>query len=652
MGEIRDTRSAGMLYDFVKAVPPFSLLPDQELRDLASTLILQPFPKGQVILSPKGPPTEALYIIRSGGVKFFIPSRSEAKEELAIDIRGEGELFGFFSLLSNRPSPFSIVSEEDTLCLLINKKTFLRLMDSYSDFLLYFTMGPSKGFKPSDETPEGRIKIVPAPEPDILLFSARVGDIMQKRVVTCSEKETAVKAASLMTSRNVGCLLVKNESDEPVGILTDGDIRRKLVASGRLSDPPVGDIMTSPLISVSPEFFLFDAILLMIRKGIKYLPIMKDNALIGIISERDLMISQGNNPVAIIRKIQKSLTIGELAVIRGEINRSMNIMLERGGKAREICQLITQLNDHLAERIIELSIESLSENGGGLPPLPFAWLALGSEGRQEQTLSTDQDNAMVFNDSDPSTEEKARGYFLALGEAVVAGLESCGFPRCNGNMMASNPTWCQPLRVWKEYFNKWIFQRDLSAQDILVSSIFFDFRSIYGTDQLASDLRKYVLEAVPKSKVFLPHMALRSLELKTPLSFFNRFVLERSGKYKNHLNIKRHGLLPLVDPVRILALEQGISRNNTLERIDALAERKVFSASDAKDLHDAFSLMIIMRLQHHLDIMKKGEELHDYIKPSELSMIQRYNLKMSFKAIEKLRGQIEIRYGLTSLRKQ
>jgi CBS domain-containing protein len=185
-----------------------------------------------------------------------------------------------------------------------------------------------------------------------------------------------------------------------------------------------------------------------------------------------------------------------------------------------------------------------------------------------------------------------------------------------------------------------------------VSSIFFDFRSIYGKDQLAADLRKFVLEAVPKSKVFLPHMALRSLELKTPLSFFNRFVLERSGKYKNHLNIKRHGLLPLVDPVRILALEQGISRNNTLERIDALAERKVFSASDAKDLQDSFSLMIIMRLQHHLDLMKQGNELHDYIKPSELSMVQRYNLKMSFKAIEKLRGQIEIRYGLTALRKQ
>ena len=644
------TRSAGLLYDFIRNVPPFNLLPDHELRDLASTVSVQSFPKGTVILSPDGNPTQFLYMIRSGGVRFYLREQSE---EVPIDVRSEGELFGFVSLLSSRPSPFKIVAERDTLCLLIDKNTFLRLMDSYHSFLLYFTMGPSKGFKEAEEEkPAAGIAGPFGPEPDILLFSARVGDIMHKNVFKCRENKTAVEAARLMTERNIGCLLVAGKDGGAVGIITDGDIRRKLVASGRMQDLPVAEIMSSPLISVPPDYFLFDAILLMIRKGIKYLPVTKDGDLMGIISERDLMISQGNNPVAIIRKIQKSSAIEELAAARADINRSLSLMLERGGKAREICQLITQLNDHLAARVIILSIEGLKEEGSGPPPLPFAWLALGSEGRQEQTLSTDQDNALIFADSDPSSEGKAKAYFLKLAEKVVAGLEACGFPRCNGNMMASNPTWCQPLGTWKQYFHKWIFQRDLSAQDILVSSIFFDFRSIFGDDSLAGQLRDHVFEAIPQSKVFLPHMALRSLELKTPLSFFNRFVLERSGKYKNHLNIKRHGLLPLVDSVRILSLEQGLAVNNTLERIEELAARKVLSTSDAKDLQEAFNLMILMRLNHHLERMKKGEDLNDYIQPSDLSMIERYNLKMSFKAIERLQGQMEVRYGLTALRRR
>lgn len=646
-----EKRSAGLLYEFIGKVPPFNLLPDIERRDLASMVSVQSFPKGTVILSPEGSPTRHLYIIRSGGVKFFL--HNDRSEEVPIDVRSEGELFGFVSLLSGRPSPFKIVAETDTVCLLIEKGIFLRLMDSYSSFLLYFTMGPSKGFKDQDEEDGGKRGPGAAkPEPDILLFSARVGDIMHPRVFTCPADKTAVQAARQMTERNIGCLLVADREGRPVGILTDGDIRRKLVASGLMKDLPVERVMTSPLISVPPDYFLFDAILLMIRKGIKYLPVMKDGDLMGIISERDLMISQGNNPVAIIRKIQKSSLIEELAAVRSDINRSLAIMLERGGKAREICQLITQLNDHLAERVIFLAIEKMKEKGLGTPPSPFAWLALGSEGRQEQTLSTDQDNALIFADSDPPAEEKARAYFLSLAELVVAGLETCGFPRCNGDMMASNPTWCQPLRTWKDYFNKWIFQRDLSAQDILVSSIFFDFRAIYGDDSLAEELRKHVHEAIPQSKVFLPHMALRSLELKTPLSFFNRFVLERSGKYKNHLNIKRHGLMPLVDSIRILSLEQAIVGNNTLDRIEELAKRKVLSQYDAKDLQDAFNLMLLMRLQHHLDRMKKGEELNDYIQPSDMSMIQRYNLKMAFKAIERLQSQMEIRYGLTALRRR
>ncbi|VBB43190.1 putative CBS domain and cyclic nucleotide-regulated nucleotidyltransferase [uncultured Desulfatiglans sp.] len=651
---MKDTKSAGMIYDFLKTVPPFHLLPDAEIRDLSRTLTLEHFHPEQVILSPASPPNQFLYLIRSGEVRLIPFGGRKESAGPVVDMRGEGEFFGFFSLLGNRPSPFTIVAERDTVCFLLGKASFLRLLDTYPDVLLYFTMGPSKGFKTSvpGRPAEGSTAAPSGPEPDILFFSARVRDIMHPHVAVCPDNESVVAAARLMTTRGVGSLVVVDPAQNPIGILTDGDLRRKVIASGELKDVPVKGVMSHPLSAVPPDAFLFDAILLMIRKRIKYLPVLQGPDLAGILSERDLMISQGNNPVAIIRRIQQAPDLEELVLIRKEITHTLKVMLERGGQAREICQLITQLNDHLTVRIIELAAGDLDREGKEAPPLPFVWVSLGSEGRQEQTLSTDQDNALIFGDSDPDSEADAKAYFLVLAERVVSGLERCGFPRCKGDMMASNPQWCQPLRVWKDYYQKWIFQRDLSAQDILISSIFFDFRAIYGPESLLNDLIASIKAAIPESKVFLPHMALRSLELRTPLSFFNRLVVERSGQYKNRLNIKRHGLMPLIDAVRILSLEQGIFRTNTLDRIAALMERDIFAPGDGNNLREAFNLMMLLRLHHNLEQLNQGEELDNYIEPSELSTIQRSNLKMAFKAIDRLQSQIEIRYGLTTLRKR
>jgi CBS domain-containing protein len=645
------SKSAGRVHLLLKTIPPFHLLPDSELRELVPFLREEHFSKDQVILSPGGPPTRFLYLIRTGGVKFVLPVTAKGENSAVIDMRGEREFFGFFSLLSSLPSPFIIAAEKDTLCLLIRKEDLVRLLKNHPNVLLYFTMGPSKGFKiPLPSPSGGRGSIPPEVDTDPLLFSSQVRDVMHTPVVTCPCGETVVEASRLMTLRGVGSLVIVDVNRVPIGILTDGDLRRKIIASGRLIDLPVEGVMSRPLRTVTPGSLLFEAILFMIREGIKYLPVMEGQELVGILSERDLMISQGNNPVAIIRRIHQAPDLEELVLIRKDIQKTIRVMLERGGQAREIGQLITQLNDHLTVRTIQLSQESLVLEGEGFPPAPFAWMSLGSEGRQEQTLSTDQDNALVYDDQDAETADRVRGYFLALAEKVVSGLEHCGFPRCNGEMMGSNPKWCQPLGVWKEYYRKWIFQRDLSAQDILISSIFFDLRSLYGSEELVSHLIGCVKEEIPRSKVFLPHMALRSLELHPPLSFFNRLVVERSGKYKNHLNIKRHGLLPLIDAIRILALEQGIGKTNTMDRIEGLMERGVFSQSEGNDLIESLNLMMLLRVRHHLEQMNEGKPLDDYIEPSKLSMIQKSMLKMSFKTIERLQTQLEIRYGLTALR--
>ena len=289
------------LKDFIKTVPPFHLLPRNRMDELVRTLMIEYFPKGETILSPKGPPTRFLYIIRSGGVRFL---QSEKEGDRIYDYRDEGDFFGLISLLSGEPSPFTIVAEEDTLCYLIKKDVFKKLLGEFPDVFLYFTSGPSKGFRQFDTA---LVRAEPGTEQ--VLFACRIREVMHTNVLTCSPEETVVGIARRMTERGVGSVIVVDDIGVPMGILTDGDLRSKVLASGKPINLPVMDVMNRPVQCISPDAFCFEAILSMTTNRIKYLPIMDGTELVGIISEHDLMVSQGNNPVAVIKGIQQATTI-------------------------------------------------------------------------------------------------------------------------------------------------------------------------------------------------------------------------------------------------------------------------------------------------------------------------------------------------------
>jgi CBS domain-containing protein len=324
----------------------------------------------------------------------------------------------------------------------------------------------------------------------------------------------------------------------------------------------------------------------------------------------------------------------------------MNVILEHGGMAKDICELITTLNDHLTRKIIALAEEAMVREGRGRPPVPYAWLALGSEGRREQTLRTDQDNALVFVDHSPEVEEEARSYFLNLAEKVVSGLEQCGFPRCKGGIMAVNPRWCQPLHVWKRYFRHWITDVDYPAEEVLATFVFFDCRPIYGQYELATDTAGYILGLLDEGNSFAREMAKTALLHKTPLGFFKRLVVEKSGEHKNKLNLKLNGLTPLVDAIRTLALGQKVFETNTLDRISALVEKESLTPAEADDLRDAFNVIMLIRVRHHVNVLRQGGIPDNYVNPDELSIIQRTMLKEAFKTIDRLQGLLELRYDI------
>jgi CBS domain-containing protein len=372
-------------------------------------------------------------------VRFLLKEGDKGGPEKVYDYRDEGNFFGLLSLLSGEPSPFTILAEEDTLCYLLKKEVFKKLLDAYPDIFLYFTAGPSKGFKQFRSggiTPEplGGKRL----EVEQVLFTGRVKEVMHTNVLTCPPDETIVGVARRMTNMGVGSVIVVDEIGVPIGIVTDGDFRSKVLASGKLANVSVIDVMSRPVQSIPPDAFCFEAILSMIINRIKYLIVMDGLNLLGIISEHDLMVSQGNNPVAVIKGVQQATSVEQVVVIRKNIDRAMNVILEHGGMAQDICELITTLNDHLTQKIIILAEEAMLREGLGRPPVLYAWIALGSEGRREQTLRTDQDNAIVFDDVPPEREEEVQRYFLDLAGRVVSGLERCGFPRCKGGIMAVN----------------------------------------------------------------------------------------------------------------------------------------------------------------------------------------------------------------------
>ena len=288
-----ETLPLDQLKDFIKTVPPFHLLPGIAVDELVRTLIIEYFPKGEIILSPDGPPTQFLYIIRSGGVRFLVREKGRDGLEKVYDYRDEGDFFGLLSLLSSGPSPFTIIAEEDTLCYLLKKEAFKKLLDTYPDIFLYFTAGPSKGFKQfhsGGTIPEIRTR--KDLEVEQVLFTGRVKEVMHTNVLTCPPEETVVGVARRMTNMGVGSVIVVDEIGVPMGIVTDGDFRSKVLASGKLTNVSVIDVMSKPVQSISPEAFCFEAILSMILNRVKYLTVMDGLRLLGIVSEHDLMVSR------------------------------------------------------------------------------------------------------------------------------------------------------------------------------------------------------------------------------------------------------------------------------------------------------------------------------------------------------------------------
>jgi len=614
---------------FLKGIMPFDTLDEKSLRNLAHHCRIDFFPKGTRILTAGTTELTHLYLIQRGGVKAFIENDNGVIT--LKDFRGEGAYIGALGIIRGTPANLNIETVEDTFCFLLPREIFLALIEKQASFAHFYLKSFSEKVVNTAYKELRHHKVAPRSSDDLYLFSIRVGDLV-KTLRKVAADLTIQQAAAFMSEYQVGCLLVHDATDAEkiVGILTDRDLRSKVVAAGLDFNQPVVTIMNSPVLTVLSQSLCFDVLLKMMTTGIHHLAVEHGGRIIGVITSHDIMLLQGHSPYYLLKEIRVEHQIVGLYPLAQKIPEVIRGLIGEGAKAGNITQMIAILNDHILGRMLTLLEKEL-----GPPPVSYCWLLMGSEGRREQTFKTDQDNAIVYADPEDDTQRQAAEfYFKSFAAKAIDHLVNCGYPLCPGEIMAVNPRWCQPLLVWKQYFDRWVAAPE--PQELLNATIFFDFRCGFGKEDLADNLREHLNKSMKGQDLFLFHLARQCTETRVPLSFFKNFIVERDGQHKNRLDIKRQGLTPFVDFARVLALKSGLKETNTLARLKVLMAAGDIQSDLWSAASEAYELQMQQRLVHQLKQIEAGILPDNYIDPADLSDLERRMLKDSFAVIERL----------------
>ncbi|MEJ2283313.1 MAG: putative nucleotidyltransferase substrate binding domain-containing protein [Desulfobacterales bacterium] len=629
--------------EFLQSVPPFDTLGSDELMQLISRMEMAYFPRGERIKSKGEKSFQHLYIIQKGSARISLVD--DEGEDLLVDVRGEGDYFGATSLLQDKPAMFDITAQQDLICLMLPAEDVRQLAGKYPVFKRYFSFSLARTIKAVRQTADFQ-----RPQPigqsaislEVFLSGKQVADIMHRDILTCAPEISVQAAAKMMARRRVSSIVVTGNGLYPLGIMTDNDLRTKVLAAGLSPEVAVAGIMTQPVHTVSPAADAFDALLAMSRNGVSLLVVVEGDHMVGIISEHDLQMEAGSSPLQVIDEIRRTTSLETLIGMRSKIDSVLEMMLRQGGPVKQLVALVTELNDRLTIRMLELVEEEMESEGFGPPPVPYGWLSFGSEGRREQTLHTDQDNALFFAPGPDCNEAEGKQWFLQFARRVVGYLVRSGLPECPGGIMASNPEWCQPEDVWLDKFLSWI--RDPSPEPLLMAAIFFDFRPIYAGTNFPYLLEDQLLKTIRKSGLFMRYMAKNALINRPPLSLLKRFVVEKSGEHKNMFDLKQRGLRPVVDAVRVLSLSQGIKTQNTLDRLAEINRIGILDNAFYADLREAYEFLIYLQISRHLDALAQGEEPDNFIEPASLNGLQRKMLKESFAVVRSLQEIIEFRF--------
>jgi CBS domain-containing protein len=605
--------------DFLLTSPDYAVLPEPTLDRLPKSLNVRYLRRGS-LFPPEGSEAADLWLVRTGAVDL-----RGAQDEL-LDKLGEGDVFA----VPEDADPLNPVTGrvvEDALFYLLPGQDALELRRQHPAFAERFDRASRR------PTEQAIAAMQSGGSRGDSVLTVSVGELVTRPPITITPEAPIRAAAERMTEQEVSALLVMS-GDKLVGIVTDHDLRKRCLAAGRSRQEPVGNIMSSRLQTVRRETPAFEALLLMSRQDIHHLPVVSGEQPVGLISTTDLIRHQGTNAVYLVRDIRRCESVESLARVARSLPELQIQLVQSGATAFHLGQAIAAVVGALTRRLLKLA-----EARFGPPPVPYAWLACGSQGRREQTVHTDQDNALIHADSPDDAGVDA--YFARMAEFVTTGLDACGLPHCPGGVSPSNADWRRSVSGWRREFSRVTYNPDTKAA--MLAAHYFDLRVVHGDAELFAPVRSEALATVRGQPPFLAQMTHNALRRSPPLGFFRQLVLVPSGEQADTLDVKKQGLLLISSLAQIYALQAGLDGMHTLDRLAGAVRTGVITREAGANLCDAYESLFTLRARHQVNQIKGGQPPDNHIPPKSLSALERGHLKDAFAVIGTMQKNLRAR---------
>jgi CBS domain-containing protein len=591
--------------EFIRKIRPFSFLSDLDLDIIISALDVALFEKGKTIYN-KGQISEYVYVVFSGLVGLF-------DEEKSVDYLTKGEIFGIISLYGN-PLVSSARAIENTVCYLVATQQFKLVFDANERFASFFTTFINRRFR-SFKTIASDNKIV-----EEASFVLEVERIIYKKPVICKDTFTIAGAVSEMERNSVSSIVVIDDNMRPIGIITHKDLK-KVIIQGDKTDC-VTKFMSSPVKTITDRATIFDAFTIMIDSGIDHLVVTKEGKVFGVITRKDIQIhlEPSFSIVKLFRKVHKAVSIDELKTVFDTLRLSISKIAMTGPNFFDLTRMLCSIHDAVVAKVIKIQIDGHSYD-------QFAWINMGSSGRKEEIIATDQDNALICRKSN----------LTELANDVNESLAKIGFPKCPGNYMASNWKWNQPLSVWKDYFRKWF--SDPVPDHIRYLSVFLDMRPVDGEKALYDELVESLKPMVTEEALTL--LAQDAIEIKPPVGIFGLLGLHAG------IDLKIYGIYPIVNGARALAVECGIfETTNTKERLELLCANMTIRNQMCQDLIESYGFLQDLRLRHQARVALNQSQPNNIVKGKELAKNDLLILKESLKIVSEFQEFLIKKYDI------
>ncbi|MBL7885403.1 MAG: CBS domain-containing protein [Flavobacterium sp.] len=623
--------------DFLKDYEPFNFLSHDDLIKITNSIRVINLEKHKSLFQINDPLHDTFYVVASGAIHLTVIS--DADESL-LNKCYPGDIFGLRPFFAKNNYQMTAKAREESILYAIPIEVFKPYVAQNPEVLNFLLESFATNSKnPADKYNNKLItdNVVSDAQSDTLYFQSLTYTKTPVKVTAT----TKIKEVAQVMTENLMNSAVVSENNYPIGIVTDTDFRTKVVTGKVEITSPISTIMASPVVTVSENISVAEAQLIMLKHGVTHLCVTFDGTdksdIKGVISEHDLVVAQASNPGILLKEIKRSQSAKDLKMVRDKLTDIIQSSLEKNIPLTHINSISGEITLALVKRAVELAILDL-----GSPPARFAWLSIGSQGRKEQILLTDQDSILIFEDVADEKYRDVKDYFIRLAKKATSTLEKIGYSNCMQNHMASNLLWCKSLTDWIKQYNNWMNTPGEVSNDI--SSVFFDYDLAFGEQKLEDTITETIFKNVKNNVLFFDYLGNDALKKPAPLNFFKKFNLEEEGEFKGKFDIKTRALMPLIDGARIMVLSLNIKGiNNTFLRFKQLAIVDPKHAEVYLNCAEAFLTLSKFRTIEGI----KNDSTGQYINVEEFSKSDKEKLKNALAPMEDLEELIKDRFQLT-----